>query len=351
MNTIECGLHKDRDEILLFVSKHKNIYIYGKGTVGTYTMNYLKSESISVNGFVVTTSEGEKIYDGVPVFSLNEVTFDPNDGIIIAVREGLQSELYSILLGRGVTADQIYGQKMICTNEGALINFSCKLKDYRDDNGNYFEEFKDLDKLGIDAGTDKSSKWHNYLSKYEFFLNKYKDEKINVLELGVLDGNSLRMWKKYFSNADIYGVDIDSKCKENEEERIKIIIGDLDDGSFLQSISGIKPSIVIEDASHSWNQQILALYSLFTSMPSGGIYIVEDIETSFSVWKHRGYDNAIISGYEMCEAIAKVVTSGELLNPREESAAIMNLKAEIYDIAKKTAMISFIHGSCIMIRN
>ena len=302
-------------------------------------------------GFIVTDEDEEEYCEGLPVLKVDKIKYTDEDGVIISVSEKLQKEIAAGLLKLGVGLEHIYGQKMICTNDGALINLSGKFKNYSDDNGDFFSRYKDLDKIGLNSGTDKSSRWHNYLSKYEFFLEKYRTKQINVLELGVLDGNSLRLWKDYFTYSQIYGVDIDPKCSKHEDDRIKILVGDLDDYEFVHSLSDIKPSIIIEDASHTWNQQILTFCTLYGSLPSGGIYILEDIETSFSSWRHRGYDNAIVSGYEMCEAIAKVVTSGEFLNSREESAAIMNLKDEIYEAASQTAMVSYIHGSCIFIRN
>ena len=351
MIDLEKKLHLDREEINRFVDKHRNIYIYGKGYVAKHIKRYLDVEDVKVTGFLVTNGDDEPSCDGLPVFVASNLGFTDEDGIIIAVSEKSQREIATNLMKAGVEGEHIYGQKIICTHEGALINLSSKLKEYGDNNSNYFSSYVELNRIGLDVGTDKSSRWHNYLSKYEFFLCKYKNENINLLELGILDGNSLRMWKNYFDNAEIYGVDIDLDTKKNEEDRINVIVGDLDNVDFLKSLSNIKPTIIIEDASHSWSQQIIALCTLYEVLPSGGIYIVEDIETSFSSWKHRGYDNAIISGYEFCEAVAKVVTGGEFLNPRDESAAIMELKEEIYDIALKTVMISFIHGSCILIRN
>ncbi len=352
MQNLERKIHKDRDEILHFIGKHDRVYIYGKGYVGNYIKKYLDEEDICPAGFVVTDDKGdENCCEGIPVFLVREMNFSEKDGIIIAVSEKNQKEIATLLVDLGVGKEHIYGQKMICTHDGALENLSGKLKEHGSDNGDYFSIYTELDSIGKKAGTDKSSQWHNYLSKYEFFIARYKNEKINVLELGVLEGDSVRMWQNYFSKAEVYGVDINPESKRNEDERIKVIIGNLDDISFIQSLSDINPSIIIDDASHSWNQQILALCTLYHTLPSGGIYILEDIETSFSAQKHRGYDNAVISGYELCEAISKVVTSGEFLNLREESAAVMNFKDEIYDIASKTAMISYIYGSCIFIRN
>ena len=65
-----------------------------------------------------------------------------------------------------------------------------------------------LDELGILHGTDKGSLGHGYLGHYERILGPLRDEPITILEIGVSDGASLRMWADYFTRATIVGVDI-----------------------------------------------------------------------------------------------------------------------------------------------
>ena len=43
---------------------------------------------------------------------------------------------------------------------------------------------------------------------YEMYLQKFRDKKINILEIGIEDGNSLKIWSEYFLNARIVGLDI-----------------------------------------------------------------------------------------------------------------------------------------------
>ena len=65
------------------------------------------------------------------------------------------------------------------------------------------------------------------------------------------------MWEKYFSNAMIYCVDINPQCAQYETERIKPIIMDLGIESEVLKLRNVKPEIIIDDASHFWNHQIL----------------------------------------------------------------------------------------------
>ena len=75
-----------------------------------------------------------------------------------------------------------------------------------------------------------------YLDTYnKYFLERRNDIKVFV-EIGVLNGNSLKMWSEYFPNAIIYGLDINPDCKRFESDRIKILIGDQNDNIFLNHV-------------------------------------------------------------------------------------------------------------------
>ena len=84
-----------------------------------------------------------------------------------------------------------------------------------------------LDRISIARGTDKSSICHNYCNKYEKYFPFKRYEKLNILEIGVLDGQSLRVWKEYFFNSNILCIDITKECKhiikkEKEVDTINI---------------------------------------------------------------------------------------------------------------------------------
>lgn len=65
-------------------------------------------------------------------------------------------------------------------------------------------------KNGIKYKTDKVTH-HGYHRFYDYFLNPIKNHKMNILEIGVDDLRSLKMWLDFFPNANIYGVDINKK--------------------------------------------------------------------------------------------------------------------------------------------
>ena len=80
-------------------------------------------------------------------------------------------------------------------------------------------------------------KWLHYFEIYERHFRPYIDKKIKVLEIGIWQGGSLKMWKEYFGDqAEIVGVDIEPRTKKFEEDRIRIHIGDQSDRNFLQNL-------------------------------------------------------------------------------------------------------------------
>ena len=145
-----------------------------------------------------------------------------------------------------------------------------------------------LDKISIARGTDKSSIVHNYSEKYEKYLPFKRYEELNILEIGVLNGESLRVWKDWFFNSKILGIDINKECKQYEEDKITIEIGSQIDGIFLSRIvQEYDPfDLIIDDGSHINGNVIYTFEHLFNSLKSGGVYVVEDSCTSY--WREYG---------------------------------------------------------------
>jgi len=65
-----------------------------------------------------------------------------------------------------------------------------------------------LDQLGILTGTDKSSLERDYLRHYEALFSEWRDPPINVLEVGIAGGASLRIWPQFFSKATIVEIHV-----------------------------------------------------------------------------------------------------------------------------------------------
>lgn len=92
------------------------------------------------------------------------------------------------------------------------------------------------------------------------------------------------MWKEYFGpNAKIFGIDINPYCKKLEDEQIEIFIGDQEDRRFLRSLREKIPriDILIDDGGHTMRQQINTYEELFSNINENGVYLCEDIHTSY----------------------------------------------------------------------
>lgn len=157
--------------------------------------------------------------------------------------------------------------------------------------GSFFSN--DLTKLAIIYGSDKWGK-HFYTPHYEHHFKKFKNKKVKILEIGVggndslmHGGASLRMWKSYFDKGFIYGIDIYDKTAL-EEKRIKIFQGDQADKIFLNKLGNDAGpfDIIIDDGSHFNEHIITSFNTLLPYLKNGGIYVVEDLQTSY--WESYG---------------------------------------------------------------
>lgn len=133
-------------------------------------------------------------------------------------------------------------------------------------------------------------KWQHYFEIYDKHFSRFRGKEIVVLEIGVFQGGSLQMWKNYFGpGAKIYGIDIDPRCKNFEEENIKIFTGSQSDKQFLAKVKSEMPpiDILIDDGGHSMKQQIISFKELFNHIKQDGIYLCEDCHTSY-LWEYGG---------------------------------------------------------------
>lgn len=132
-------------------------------------------------------------------------------------------------------------------------------------------------------------KWMHYFDIYDRHFEKYKNKNVTVVEFGVYHGGSLKMWRDYFGpNARIIGVDINPECKKFNDKNTEIYIGDQEDRMFLKKLAKkIGPvDVVIEDGGHTMKQQIHTFEEIYPSVKEDGVFLIEDLHTSY--WK--GYD-------------------------------------------------------------
>lgn len=184
--------------------------------------------------------------------------------------------------------------------------------------GSYYR--KNLTQLAELHGSDKWGK-HFYTPHYKHHFNPFRQKSINILEIGVggnksptYGGASLRMWKDYFRKGQIYGIDIHDKSAL-EERRIKTFKGSQADEIFLKEVIARtgKLDIIIDDGSHVNEHIITSFKSLFPHLNRGGIYVIEDTQTSY--WNFFGGNSEDMNDPKTAMGFFKSLTDG--LNHRE----------------------------------
>jgi len=135
-------------------------------------------------------------------------------------------------------------------------------------------------------------KWHHYFEIYDRHFKRFKENEIVVVEIGVFHGGSLQIWKNYFGpKARIFGIDINPRVTELREDNIEIIIGSQSDRSFLRRLRNELPpiDILIDDGGHKMKQQILTFEELFGKIKPDGVYVCEDLSTSYQLGYGGGH--------------------------------------------------------------
>jgi len=151
------------------------------------------------------------------------------------------------------------------------------------------------DPLTLLAAKYKSDKgvtiypFHGYTVHYAKLFKKFKDEPINILEIGLAKPTqrhalgmvcpSLSMWLDYFPNANVYGFDIDD-FSTVELPRVKIFRGDQGSVEDLLTVVAQCPrfDVIIDDGSHASYHQQVSLKTLFPFLAPDGLYIIEDLQ-------------------------------------------------------------------------
>ncbi len=136
------------------------------------------------------------------------------------------------------------------------------------------------------------NKWEHYIDIYDEYFSKYRNTDFTFLEIGIAHGGSLEMWRKYFGEkAKIIGVDVNPECKKFETENCTIYIGSQEDADFLNDLKSKIPKvdILLDDGGHTMKQQITTFNVLFDHVKDDGLYVCEDLHTSYWASYGGGY--------------------------------------------------------------
>jgi hypothetical protein len=129
-----------------------------------------------------------------------------------------------------------------------------------------------------------STKYKSYFSVYDKLFSEYRGQAITFIEVGVLQGGSLFMWRDFFGpKARIIGIDLNPDAKRWEEHGFEIFIGDQSQPHFWESFSKKVPNfdILLDDGGHTNLQQLVTLFEMSKTVKPHGLIIIEDTHTSY----------------------------------------------------------------------
>jgi len=165
-------------------------------------------------------------------------------------------------------------------------------------NNKLHENKTELCHIMNDCGSDKGSGHHNYTTFYNFIFNEIKNDVKKVFELGLGTNNlsipsnmsglgtpcgSLRGWRQYFTNAEIYGADIDDKILITED-RIQTFKCDQTNQNSIEQLwknFDFKFDVIIEDGLHTFNANKTFFENSIDKLKDNGIFIIEDIDRRY----------------------------------------------------------------------
>jgi hypothetical protein len=202
-------------------------------------------------------------------------------------------------------------------------------------------------KYASDKGTVTPSTGHHgprlhFTPKYNAHFESIKNQKLNILEIGIGSGPSLKMWYEYFPNATIHAIDINSQEQHNNE-RVTTYICDQSNREDLKKVMDKvgEVDIIIDDGSHVIDHQQISLGFLFEYLKKGGQYWIEDLHTSDkSIWQGKelyGYNMSFNDGESTVEVLEyylnKKVFNSPFLTEKENNYLTSNIESMvIYDL-------------------
>ncbi|MBB5159509.1 demethylmacrocin O-methyltransferase [Saccharopolyspora phatthalungensis] len=179
----------------------------------------------------------------------------------------------------------------------------------------------DLGRLSARCGSDKWANLHWYTQHYEHHFARLRDEPVRMLEIGIggyqltdQGGASLSMWQRYFRRGLVYGLDIFDKPGVRGS-RIRAVQGDQSDPEFLDDLGReLGPfDIIIDDGSHVNDHVKTSFAALFPHVRSGGLYVIEDLQTAY--WPGFGGNDRDRTASDTSMGMLKTLVDG--LNHKE----------------------------------
>jgi len=195
---------------------------------------------------------------------------------------------------------------------------------------------KSLEEISLNYKSDKGNIYHGYLDIYEKYFSKHRSNLNNFLEIGLWEGESIRMWREYFPIGNLVGADIlDLSHVQLPNTQIKIC--DQSDRDQLQQLINStfdEFDIIIDDGGHWQHQQQITLGFLFPYLKSGGTFVIEDLHTAGNPAYTRPGD------VDTLEILHTWKNTGELVSNNMSESEIKYLMENVSEIHIEKANVS-----------
>jgi hypothetical protein len=216
---------------------------------------------------------------------------------------------------------------------------------------------KTLKQLFLNHKGKVSDKWSLYLDEWDRLFLPYRDQKLNLLEIGIQNGGSLEVWSRYFLKAvKIVGCDIDKKCEvlRFDDARIAVIVGDANsdecESEILQQASMF--NIIIDDGSHKSSDTVRSFARYFPHLNDSGIYLVEDLHSSYWGSFEGGLYNPL-SAMSFFKRLSDILNFEHWRNNKSRRSLLIKFAAEFgikfdeFDLTKIHS-IEFVNSLCLI---
>ena len=150
----------------------------------------------------------------------------------------------------------------------------------------YTYNIMSLTELANNVRTDKNTT-HSYLDLYQTLLINKKESAKNVLEIGIFNGGSIKLWNDFFVNAQVYALDIINindvwdAIKNNNKITLYTSTDAYNEEIFKTHFldKNLKMDFMLDDGPHTLEsmKQFIKLYSQI--MTDDGILIIEDVQS------------------------------------------------------------------------
>ncbi|KAF7563234.1 hypothetical protein G7046_g892 [Stylonectria norvegica] len=199
-----------------------------------------------------------------------------------------------------------------------------------------------FEEVALKHGTDKVTT-HKYQFMYDKYLRSFHGKPIKLLEIGLgcnMDygpGASYYTWLEFLPGVELYFIEYDAQCAEKYKHKTtnaRVFTGDQADTDFLAQFSMNATEdglfdVIIDDGGHTMNQQIVSLEHLWKIVKPGGLYVIEDLQTSY--WEQYGGDTS-------AEDAAKYTTMKYLFSLLDDMMAGWERKPSSHDLQSLDCM-------------